>query len=40
MKDNPTIIKFKCIKCNKEVEIQTVLEILYRVCSDCYLKGE
>ena len=40
MKNNPTIIKFKCANCGKEVEIQTVLTLLIEECGDClYEKG-
>ena len=37
MKDN-TIHIFNCEKCNKEVEIQCVYELLIYLCGDCYLE--
>ena len=38
MKDDPTIQKFNCEKCNKKVEIQCVGELLIKLCGNCYLE--
>jgi transposase-like protein len=40
MEDNPTIHRYKCENCGKDVEIQSVYEPLIKECFEClYDKG-